>query len=68
VLNILIQPEYGKDWIVDEVLRDVPKDEITDELVEQVDDLITARLRALAASVVVELPAEKRAEFNLLSE
>lgn len=68
VLNILIQPEYGNDWIISDVLRDMPKSEITDELVEQVDDLITVRLRALAASLLPELPAEKRAGFEFLSE
>jgi hypothetical protein len=56
VINILLQPEYGNDWIVNDVLRNVPKDAITDDLIEQVDDLITRKLNALALSVASELP------------
>ena len=58
VVNILLQPEYGRDWIAKEVLGALPEDAITDELIDQVDDLITEKLKSLAAEIVATLPPE----------
>ena len=67
VVDILVQPEYGDSWVRECVSGAVPEDEVTDQLVEQVDALITAKLRALAVEVLAELPVEARAGYEFLN-
>lgn len=68
VIEILLQPEYGDRWIIEDVLRELPADEITDDLVEQVDGLIMAELRSLAKALVPKLSVDKREGLEYLSE
>lgn len=66
-IEILISPEYGTDWILNEVLRDIPDEEVSEEVAEQVDDYIMARFKEFAATLVAELPVEKRAGLEHLT-
>lgn len=67
-IAILLQPEYGDEWIINDVLRDAPKELITDENVEQIDTLIMQRFREFAKSLASELPAEKLKGLEFLAE
>jgi len=65
-IEILINPEYGNDWILNEVLRDIPDERLGDpeETAQKVDDIITDRFREFAALLVAELPAEQRKRYS----
>lgn len=67
-IEILLNPEYGTDWIRNEVLRDMADEDATEEVAEQVDTLIMERFKAFAVSLVAELPVEKRVGLEYLSE
>lgn len=65
-IEILINPEYGHDWILNDVLRDVSDETVGDqeETAQVVDDIITDRLRAFAALLVSELPVDQREHYS----
>lgn len=67
-IEILINPEFSTDWILNDVLRDVPDEEVTEAVAEQVDDLIMARFKEFAITLLAELPVENRKGLEHLSE
>lgn len=67
-IEILINPEYGTDWIMNDVLSDIPDEEVTEDVAEKVDEFIMSRFKAFAATLVSELPADKRQGLEYLSE
>lgn len=64
-IEILINPEYGNDWILSDVLRDVSDETVGDqeEAVQIVDEIITDRFRAFVELLVVELPVDQRERY-----
>lgn len=65
-IEILINPEFGTDWILNEVLSDVPDERLGDpeETAEKVEDIINARFKAFALSLLEELPTEQRKRYS----
>jgi hypothetical protein len=61
-IEILINPEFGTDWILNEVLSDIPDEDLGDQeaTAEQVEELIMDRFKTFAAELAAELPAAKR--------
>lgn len=67
-IEILINPEFGTDWILNEVLRDIPDEEVNEEVAQQVDDLIMSRFKEFASTLLAELPVEKRQGLEFLNQ
>lgn len=67
-IEILLQPEYGTDWVTEEVFRAFPEEEITDERVDRADNLIMAKLREFAVQLFAELPEANKAGLEHLAE
>lgn len=67
-IEILVNPEFGTDWILNEVLRDIPDEDVNEEVAEQVDDFIMSRFKEFAATLLSELPAEKRQGLEFITQ
>lgn len=67
-IEILMNPEFGTDWILNEVLREIPDEEVNEEVAQQVDDLIMSRFKEFAATLLAELPVEKRQGLEFLNK
>lgn len=67
-IEILINPEFGNDWILNEVLRDIPDEEVNEEVAQQVDDFIMSRFKEFASTLLAELPVEKRQGLEFLNQ
>lgn len=68
IINILVQPEYGDDYLNEIVRSVVGKDsDITEAMVTAVDDLMVSRMREIAATLVSELTESRQAEWNFLN-
>lgn len=67
-IEILINPEFGTDWILNEVLRDIPDDEVNEEVAQHVDDFIMSRFKEFASTLLAELPVEKRKGLEFLNK
>lgn len=69
IINILVQPEYGTDYLNEVIRSVVGKDaEITEDMVTAVDDLMMARMREIAATLVSELEESRQGHWDFLSE
>lgn len=69
VIEILLQPEISDEWIKKDVLGSLlPTSAITDEMIDAVNDLIMARCRAIAATLVDELGDIQRAGYTHLQQ
>lgn len=67
-IEILVNPEFGTDWILNEVLRDIPDEDVNEEVAEQVDNFIMSRFKEFASTLLAELPAEKRKGLEFLTQ
>lgn len=66
IIEILLQPEYSTSWVKD-LLSFVKVDgEVTDEMAEQVEALMDARLKEMASALVTELDPSHREGLEYL--
>lgn len=66
IIEILLQPEYSTSWVKD-LLSFVKVDgEVTDEMAEQVEALMDARLKEMASALVTELDPSRREGLEYL--
>lgn len=69
IINILVQPEYGTDYLKEVIRSVVGKDaDITEDMVTAVDDLIAAKMNQIAASLVSELDESRQGQWDFLSK
>jgi hypothetical protein len=69
VINILIQPEYGNDYLKEIIRSVVSKDvDITDDMIEAVDELMMARMQELAVTLVPELEESRQGHWDFLNK
>lgn len=62
VIELLVQPEYGNDWLT-EILESQGV-EVTDEVLNQVNDTIYAALKTLAKPFIEALPEDLRKAYQ----
>lgn len=64
MINVLLSPEYGTEWLLKEVLPSTfAEEEVNDELAEEVDVLISSRFRELAQELAAELDSPHREQY-----
>lgn len=68
IINILVQPEYGDDYLKEIVRSVVGKDaDITEAMITAVDDLMVTRMREIAATLVSELAESRQGQWTFLN-
>lgn len=66
VIEILLQPEYSTSWVKDLLCFSEVEGEVTDEMAEQVETLMDARMKEIAATLAAELDPSHRKGLEYL--
>lgn len=61
IIEIMISPEYGRDWILELAEREFGNDP-SEIILDEIDDRLSERLRDIAIDIVAELEDDKNIE------
>ena len=66
IIEILVQPEYSTSWVKDLLLVVGIEGTVTDEMADEVEELMDARLKEIASTLVTELDPSRRKGLEFL--